>query len=93
MTETARQQIEHRVRRVLRDRLEIDIARLEGSGGLLAGSGLGLDSIEALSLAVGIEEEFALDIQDDELTSDLFHSVDSLTDYVMRRSQCAANTK
>jgi acyl carrier protein len=83
----SRGEIEHRIKRVLRERLEIDLDRVTGrNGGALAGSGLGLDSIEALSLAVALEEEFGFNIDDEDLTAELFHSVGTIADYVTRRS-------
>jgi acyl carrier protein len=85
MTETARHAVEQRIKRVVRERLEIDLERLEApEDASFASLGFVLDSIEALSLAVAIEKEFGVHIGDDDLTADLFHSVRTLADYVMR---------
>jgi acyl carrier protein len=82
-----REDIERRIKGVLRARLEIEMDRLDGRNAVtLAGTGLGLDSIEALSLAVALEEEFGFSIDDEDLTADLFHSLDTIADYVVRRS-------
>lgn len=44
--------------------------------------GLGLDSIEALELVVGIEEKFGVLIQDEDDVVEKFYSIDTLGDLV-----------
>jgi acyl carrier protein len=48
----------------------------------LFGEGLGLDSLDALQLAVAIEEKFSVTIPDDERAKPIFASVTALTNYV-----------
>jgi len=48
----------------------------------LFGEGLGLDSLDALQLAVAIEEKFSVVIPDDERAKPIFASVTALANYV-----------
>ncbi len=48
----------------------------------ILGKGLGLDSIEAVALALDIEAEFGILIDDDDLTADLFEDLGTLADHV-----------
>ena len=48
----------------------------------LLGRGIGLDSIEALRLALGLEKEYDIRIPDADLTVELFSSLGALVDYV-----------
>ncbi len=50
----------------------------------LFGDGLGLDSLDALQLAVAVEEHFDVAIPDDERAKAIFVSVSTLADYVFR---------
>lgn len=48
----------------------------------LFGDGLGLDSIDALELVIGIEKEFGVRIQDEDVGSKAFASVDALVEFL-----------
>ena len=48
----------------------------------LLGRGVGLDSLDAISLAVAIEQEFDIEIDDDELDASLFDSIATLAEHV-----------
>jgi acyl carrier protein len=48
----------------------------------LFGDGLGLDSIDALELVIGIEKEFGVRIQDEEVGAKAFASVDALVEFI-----------
>jgi acyl carrier protein len=50
----------------------------------LFGSGLGLDSIDALELVVGLEKTFGIRIPDEDVGKEAFASVDALADYVIK---------
>jgi acyl carrier protein len=62
----------------LRDRSEQDIE----DDAPLFGEGLGLDSLDALQLAVAVEEKFAVTIPDDERAKAIFASVAALAEHV-----------
>jgi acyl carrier protein len=68
-------------------RLRISADRLEtaDSATPLLGMGIGLDSMEAMSLALEIEEAFGIVVQDEDLTERLFASFDTLTDYIIKQ--------
>ena len=48
----------------------------------LFGEGLGLDSIDALELVLGIEQVFGVKIEDEAAGMQAFKSVDALTGYI-----------
>ena len=48
----------------------------------LFGEGMDLDSMATLEIVAAIEEEFGITVEDDELTAELFDSVDALAEYV-----------
>jgi acyl carrier protein len=52
-------------------------------GAPLFGDGLGLDSLDALQLAVAIEERFAVTIPDDDRAKAIFASVSALADHLI----------
>ena len=51
----------------------------------LLGRGIGLDSMETLTLVAGLEQEFGIQVDDDELSADLFQTMGSLTQFVIRK--------
>jgi acyl carrier protein len=62
----------------LRDRSEADIE----DGAPLFGEGLGLDSLDALQLAMAIEERFGVQIPEGEEAKAIFASVEALAAYI-----------
>ena len=76
--------IETALKRVLHEELGIDAQMLAESDSStpLLGRGIGLDSMETLSLVAGIEHEFAIQIKDEDLTAELFSTIGSLVRYV-----------
>ena len=48
----------------------------------LFGEGLGLDSIDALELVLGVEQEFGVKIEDEEMGAEALASVESLARFV-----------
>jgi acyl carrier protein len=70
---------------VRRLKLEIAPASIDDSAPLF-GEGLGLDSIDALELVLGLEQEFGIKVADEEVGIKAFSSVDSLTDFIKEKS-------
>jgi len=48
----------------------------------LLGMGIGLDSVEIIQLVAGLEEEFNLTIDDDDLVPDHFFTIGSLASFL-----------
>lgn len=73
-----------RVKRLIVDRLkiEMDPAAIEDDAPLFGG-GLGLDSIDALELVVGLEQEFKIRIPDQDVGKKVFASVRAIAQYVV----------
>lgn len=83
MTAAIRQEIKELIVRELN--LEgRDPATIEDDG-MLFGEGLGLDSLDALQLAMSIEEKFGVRIPEGDEARPIFRSVASLADYVSAR--------
>ena len=85
-------QIEARIKELLGARLQIapEVLAASDADTSLLGRGIGLDSMEALTLANALESEFGLAIDDDDLTLELFATIGSVAAYV-RRSLTAAS--
>lgn len=79
--------IEQKIIRILISELEIDPALLPtvNSTTPLLGRGIGLNSVETLTLVAGIEEIFDIQIDDADLTADLFKTLGTLTEYVLQK--------
>jgi acyl carrier protein len=76
---TLKEQIKDLIIRRLR--LEISPADIDEKAPLF-GDGLGLDSIDALELVVGLEQEFGISIPDEDVGKEAFASVEALCSYV-----------
>lgn len=83
------------VRKALKELMVTEL-NLEGKSpsdiddeGALFGSGLGLDSLDALQLAMSIEERFGVRVPDGDEARPIFASVNALTEYIVR-TQAAA---
>jgi acyl carrier protein len=80
-------EVRARIKRTLIERLGIqglapeDIADEEA----LFGTGLGLDSVDALELVLGLEQEFRIRVRSQEIGREAFASVASLADFVRAR--------
>jgi acyl carrier protein len=48
----------------------------------LFGEGLGLDSIDALSLVVVLDREYGIQIEDPEQGKDILYSIKTIADYI-----------
>ena len=79
-----RSQVLAKIKRIVINNLNLDLSEDQiDDDSPLFGTGLGLDSIDALDLVIGIEEGFSIKVGEDELY--VFKSVNSLVDYIMER--------
>jgi len=88
MTAAARQEIKSQIKKILVDRLKLD--RTPESIGdtepLFGPEGLGLDSIDALELVLGVEQQFQVKIENEEVGTEALGSVERLTEFVLERN-------
>ena len=87
MSAVAPSEIKLRIKQILVDRLKLD--RVPESIGdaepLFGPEGLGLDSIDALELVLGVEQEFGVKIENEGVGSEALSSVDRLAEFVLAR--------
>ena len=55
----------------------------------LFGAGLGLDSLDALQLAMSVEEQFGVRVPEGEEARPIFASVNALADHILRAKAAA----
>lgn len=73
-----------RVKEMIIQRLKLEGMtpdQIDGTAPLF-GEGLGLDSIDALELVLGIEQVFGVKIEDEAAGLKAFRSVDALTEFI-----------
>ena len=75
--------IDGRLRALLAERLQLDAGVTVDDGASLLD--LGLDSAALLSVVIGIEETFGIDVPDREITIDNFGSLGSMSSYIAGR--------
>ena len=80
MNETA--QIAQRVKKVIVKSLELEIEPNEIADDESLFEGIGADSISALEIIFALEEEFGIDVDDEDLRVELFDSVVAMSRYV-----------
>ncbi len=56
----------------------------------LFGGPLGLDSVDALELAMHIEQIYKIKISDEQMAKDAFKSVKALAKFIIREKKCIA---
>jgi acyl carrier protein len=80
-------EIKPRIKQILVDRLKLDRApeSIGDSEPLFGPEGLGLDSIDALELVLGVEQEFGVKIENEEVGGEALSSVDRLAEFVLAR--------
>ena len=81
---TSGSQLHEKVKQLIIDRLQLDgvAAGDIDDAAPLFGDGLGLDSIDALELVIGIEKVFGVRIQDEEVGAKALASVNALVDFL-----------
>lgn len=62
-------------------RLEIDPEEI-GDSDVLFGGEMGLNSMAMIELVVALEEEFDLEVSDEDLRAEVFKSVQTIADYI-----------
>ncbi|HEX7522844.1 MAG TPA: phosphopantetheine-binding protein [Candidatus Deferrimicrobium sp.] len=80
-----------KIREILSVRLNLSTAveEIEDDAPLFGPGSLGLDSIDALELVLGIQKEFGVGIEDRFLAVKVLVSIDTIAEYV--KSQSAGN--
>jgi len=70
---------------------DIDATAIEPDAIMFEDDGLGLDSIDALEIAVAIAEQYNVHLSaEDEATKEIFATLGNLTAYVSQESQASA---
>lgn len=78
------------IKRVIVEALNLDTAPGDiQDDAPLFGEGLGLDSIDALEIAMALEKRFAIKVQPDKETKKYFFSIATLADLVRQRLAAA----
>lgn len=79
--------LKDRIKRLIVERLKLETDPSEiGDNEPLFGEGLGLDSIDALELVLGLEQEFGVKIEDEEVGGEALASVSALAAFVREKS-------
>jgi len=80
-----------KIREILSVRLNLSTAvdKIDDAAPLFGPGSLGLDSIDALELVLGIQKEFGVAIEDRALAVKVMVSIDTIAEYV--KSQSAGN--
>jgi len=80
------QTVKEEIKNIIVEKLELNIKPEEiEDDEMLFGGGLGLNSISSILLIVEIEKKFNIQISDDDLTLDLFDSVEKLAEYALNK--------
>jgi len=81
------EQVEDTIKEILVVELELDPGTYGANSSTtpLLGRGIGLDSIDALTLISAIEKRFDIEVDDSDLTASLFKTIRTLADYVVGR--------
>ena len=84
------EEIVARIKRVLKQRVRpgMKLENVTAQTPIL-GEGLGLDSVAALELVVGLEEEFDVALDESELTADTFKNLASLAAHMASKMSAA----
>lgn len=85
----SRKEISERLKQVLIERLSLQLEIDEiADDSPLFGSGLGLDSVDALEVAIAVETEFGVAITDEDMHA--FRSINTVLDFVEARAVATA---
>lgn len=79
----ANRELKDQIKALIVDRLKLEVEPSSiGDDDPLFGDGLGLDSIDALELVLGVEQVLGVKIEDEEMGSKALASVESLAEFV-----------
>jgi acyl carrier protein len=86
-TGMTRTDIEDKIKEILKAELEIPAEKLSAiqQDTPLLGRGIGLDSMEVLTLSTEIENTFDFQIDDADLNVSIFKDIGHLADYIQKR--------
>ena len=81
-------EVRDRLKGLIVDRLklQVDPAGIDVDAPLF-GEGLGLDSIDALELVVGLEQEFGVQVPDEAVGREAFASINALAGFVVKNTK------
>ncbi|PZR72365.1 MAG: phosphopantetheine-binding protein [Chthoniobacterales bacterium] len=65
--------------------LQITADEIGDDAPLFGANGIGLDSIDALELAVGLEKTFGVSVPNAEVATQVLRSVNSIHDYILEK--------
>jgi acyl carrier protein len=89
---TGGEDVHARIKRVLVDCLMLHVdPQSIADDQRLFGDGLGLDSVDALELLLGLEAEFGIRVKSDRIKRDAFTCVNTLAAFVERHRTAAAS--
>lgn len=85
-------ELKHRLKQVIISELHLEGVTTESivDNAPLFGTGLGLDSLDALQLAVAVEEHFGVRIGDETEGKKAFASIDALAAYITAKKGAGA---
>lgn len=87
MQKLNRLEIEEQVKHILISKLRVSKAVLAESNSTtpLLGHGIGLDSMETLTLVAALEYEYNIEIDENDLTVNLFKDLGTLAQYILEK--------
>jgi len=92
MTDDSRSELRQKIKAILVDRLKLDRApeSIGDDEALFGAEGLGLDSIDALELVLGVEQEFGVKIENEEVGMEALSSVAGLAEFIVAKKPSLA---
>jgi acyl carrier protein len=87
-------QIENKIKEIIIEKLNLEeawntkVSDIESNTPLFDG-GLGLSSVAALEIIVGIESEFDIEFVDTEINFEILYNVENLAEHVMNKKTIA----
>ena len=92
MTDDSRSELRQKIKVILVDRLKLDRTpeSIGDDEALFGAEGLGLDSIDALELVLGVEQEFGVKIENEEVGMEALSSVAGLAEFIVAKKPSLA---